>query len=30
VLIPVDVEVESEETLLLVVDKPVDNEVTPD
>jgi hypothetical protein len=30
VLIPVEAEVESEETLLLVVERPVDNEVTPD
>ena len=27
---PVEVEVESEVTLLLVVDRPVDNELTPD
>jgi hypothetical protein len=28
--IPVEVEVESDETLLLVVERPVDNDVTPD
>jgi hypothetical protein len=27
---PVEVEVDSDETLLLVVDRPVDNELTPD
>jgi hypothetical protein len=30
VLIPVEVDVESDETLLFVVDRPVDSEVTPD
>ena len=28
-LIPLEAEVESDETLLLVVDKPADNETTP-
>jgi hypothetical protein len=30
VLIPVDADVDSEETLLLVVERPVDSEFTPD
>jgi hypothetical protein len=30
VLIPVEAEVDNEETLLLVVDRPVESEFTPD